>query len=148
MISVEVHVDTSRFDRMLSDLPAAMARAQQKSLKAIGGVVKRHTVDAFRDPSLRPSPWPPRKSGGTHPLLIKSGNMRQGIGYRLQGDDTVVVGTPAKYAGYHQTGTKHMPARPFFPVDKNGNLTPRVMDDIMANVQAIYDAELEKLCGR
>ena len=117
MISVEVHVDTSRFDRMLSDMPAAMARAQQKSLKAIGGVVKRHTVDAFRDPSLRPSPWPPRKT----------------------------VGTKVKYAGYRQTGTKHMPARPFFPVDKNGNLTPGVMDDIMENVQAIYDKELEKI---
>ena len=145
MISVEVHVDTSRFDRMLSDMPAAMARAQQKSLKAIGGVVKRHTVDAFRDPSLRPSPWPPRKSGGTHQLLIKSGDLRDNFRAVVTRPDTVTVGTKVKYAGYHQTGTKHMPARPFFPVDKNGNLTPGVMDDIMENVQAIYDKELEKI---
>ena len=56
MISVEVHVDTSRFDRMLADLPAAMARAREQALLDIGAEVVSRANRAFKTESLRPSP--------------------------------------------------------------------------------------------
>ena len=148
MISVSIKVDTSKFDRMMSDFPAAMARARTRALKDIGQHVASDATEAFRTASLRPSPWAPRKDKkATHPLLIKSGNLRQSIRWRLSGPDTVVVGSPMKYAPYHQLGTKKMPARPFFPVDKAGRLTPRIMRKIQADVQKAYTAELRKLGG-
>ena len=143
---ITITVDTSQLDKKLADFPARMAAAQKRALQAIGQQVASRATQAFRTASFRPSPWAPRKDKkSTHPLLIKSGNLRQSISWKLDGPDTVVIGSSQKYAPYHQHGTKNMPARPFFPVDKNGNLTPGVMDDIMENVQAIYDKELEKI---
>ena len=146
MISVSIKVDTSRFDRMMSDFPAAMARARTRALSAIGQHVASDATLAFRTASLRPSPWAPRKdTKATHPLLIKSGSLRQSIRWRLIGSDAVVIGSPMKYAPYHQLGTKKMPARPFFPFDRNGQPTPRIMRKIQADVQRAYEAELGRL---
>jgi len=146
MISVTINLDTSRFDRMMSDFPAAMARARTRALKDIGQHVASDATEAFRTASLRPSPWAPRKDKkATHPLLIKSGTLQKKIHWRLNGSGAVVIGSPMKYAPYHQLGTKKMPARPFFPVDKAGRLTPRIMRKIQADVQRAYEAELRKL---
>ena len=115
MISVTINLDTSRFDRMMSDFPVRMAAAKRRALAAIGTAVASRAQLAFRTASLRPAPWAPRKPSKRddgHPLLIRSGNLRQSITWRLNGSDSVVVGAPVKYAGYHQLGTKRMPARP------------------------------------
>ena len=148
MIEVSIKVDTSRFDRMMSDFPAAMARARLKALKTIGDRIRNDTGRAFKTASLRPSPWVPRKdTKATHPLLIKhpEDGLWKSFQSRLTGSDTVVVYTDKKYAGYHQLGTKRMPARPFFPFDRNGQPTPRIMRKIKADIEAAYEAELRKL---
>ena len=139
MMEVVVTVDPSKFDRVMADWPARLASAQGRALRYIGQTVASRATQAFRTPSLRPSPWAPRKdSKSKHPLLIKSGNLRQSITWRLKSSDTVEVGSSAKYALYHQTGTKRMPARPFFPFDKNGGLTPLVKAKIDRNVRRIF----------
>lgn len=146
-MNIEVKVDTSKFDKLLADFPTALARAQRKSLMDIGSEVASQTDRAFKHPHYRPSPWAPRKSGGDWPLLVKhpNGGLRASIESKLVGDDTVVVGTNKKYAGYHQFGTKHMPARPFFPVDRIGNLLPRVQRKIIKYVKDAFTAELRKI---
>lgn len=145
---ITVTIDTSDLTRKLADFPEALARAQRNALKVIGNVVKNHTTEAFRDPSYRPSPWAPRKdTKAKHPLLIRSGDLRDNFRAVVTGPDTVVVGTKVKYAGYHQHGTKNMPARPFFPIDADGQLTPAAMRDIKDNVEAIYKKEIDKVFG-
>lgn len=145
---ITVTIDTSNLTRKLADFQEALARAQRNALKVIGNVVKNHTTEAFRDPNYRPSPWAPRKDKkATHPLLIRSGDLRQNFRSVVTGPDTVVVGTKVKYAGYHQFGTKNMPARPFFPIDADGQLTPTVQRDIKDNVEAIYKKEIDKVFG-
>ena len=145
---ITITVDTSRFDRMMADFPAAMERARRVALNQIGNTVRNRTTAAFRSPSLRPSPWAPRKDKkSTHPLLIRSGALRQSITWRLRGTDAVVVGTDRKYAGYHQRGTKSMPARPFFPMDKNGNLVPEMERKIRRVIERDFQEELERLGG-
>ena len=140
---ITVTIDTSDLTRKLADFPEALARAQQNALKVIGNVVKNHTTEAFRNASLRPSPWAPRKdTKATHPLLIKSGDLRRNFRSAVTGPDTVVVGTKVKYAGYHQQGTKNMPARPFFPIDKNGRLVPAMERKIVRTVEAAIRLEL------
>ena len=137
---ITVTVDTSQLDKTLSDFPARMAAAQKRALEYIGQKVASRATQAFRSPSLRPSPWEPRKSGGNHPLLIKSGALRQSISWKLEGTDTVVIGSDKKYAIYHQEGTKKMKARPFFPIDKYGQLT--ILKTITNRVGEIYAEEV------
>ena len=148
MISVTVNLDTSRFDRMMSDFPGAMARARRAALLQIGKTIRNHTREAFNEPSKRPAPWAPRKASKRddgHPLLIRSGELRNNFRYRLNGDAAVVVWTKAKYAGYHQFGTKKMPARPFFPFLPNGQIMPTVLREIDHKIQYECDKELRKL---
>ena len=146
-MDIEVKVDTSQFDRLLADFPAALARAQRNALVVIGNEVKNRTTDAFKHPGLRPSPWAPRKSGGKWPLLIKHPHtgLWQSFRSKLQGNDTVVIGTDKKYAGYHQLGTKKMPARPFMPVDAKGDLTPDMVRKINKLVAKDVQEELAKI---
>ena len=148
-MNIEIKVDTSKFDKLLADVSAALARAQRSALVVIGNVVKNRTIDAFKHPELRPSPWAPRKNNADpeRPLLIKHphGGLWQSFRSELQGNNTVVIRTDKEYAGYHQFGTKHMPARPFFPVDKSGNLTPDCMREIKEEVEDVYRNELRKL---
>jgi phage gpG-like protein len=145
---ITITVDTSQLDKKLADFPARMAAAQKRALQAIGQQVASRATQAFRTASFRPSPWAPRKDKkSTHPLLIKSGNLRQSISWKLDGPDTVVIGSSQKYAPYHQHGTKNMPARPFFPIDRYENLTPSVAGKINRTVERIYVEELGKLGG-
>ena len=144
---ITITVDTSQLDRKLADIPEALARAQRKALDDIGQHIVSDTTRAFKNPALRPSPWAPRKKDYPHQLLIKHphGGLRVSIKHRLEGTDTVVVGSDKKYAPYHQFGTKNMPARPFFPIDEHGQLTPRIMRKIKADVEAAYKEELDRL---
>ena len=59
----------------------------------------------------------------------------------------MVVGAPVKYAGYHQLGTKKMPARPFFPFDKAGRIMPAMERKIKGILDRVYRDELGKLGG-
>ena len=148
MIEIEIKADTSRFDRTMADFPAAMDAARFRARRDIGQAVASRATLAFRTSSLRPSPWAPRKDQkSTHPLLIRSGALRQSITWQLRGTDAVVVGTDRKYAGYHQRGTKNMPARPFFPMDKNGNLVPEMERKIRRVIERDFREELERLGG-
>ena len=145
-MTIEIKVDASKLDRMLADFPAALARAQKKALAGIGAEVASEATRAFRTPQLRPSPWAPRKNNADpdRPLLYKHGDLQQNFRSVVTGPDTVVVRTKVKYAGYHQTGTKNMPARPFFPV-KDGKLTSDCMREIKEEVEDVFRNELRRI---
>ena len=159
-MNIEIKVDTSGLDRMLSDFPGAIERAKTQALKDIGAEVVSQTQMAFRRPQYRPSPWEPRKPTyivkvnkktgkktkklDDHPLLIKSGALRQSIfWFKIHGDDRVTIMSDKNYAWYHQTGTKNMPARPFFPV-KDGELVPQIQKKIGTRIYDAIDKELPK----
>ena len=42
-MNIEVKVDTSKFDKMMSDFPTALARAQKRALMDIGSEVASQT---------------------------------------------------------------------------------------------------------
>ena len=110
---ITITIDTTDFSRKLADFPEALARARRVALKKVGNIVKNHARDAIKGKAERPRAWEPRKPSKNddgHPLLLKSTNMWNSIDDRVVGDDTVVIGTPAKYASYHQKGTKNIPA--------------------------------------
>ena len=161
MIKIAFAVDTSKIDRSMADFPAMVAEVQSRVLAYVGQTVASRATQAFRTPSFRPSPWAPRKPVYTvtvnkktkkktrklddHPLLIRSGALRQSVFWKFSGDDAVVVGSDRKYAAYHQHGTKRMPARPFVPVDAQGRLVPAVHDKISRGVARIVNDEMRRL---
>lgn len=145
MITIEITVDTAKTDKLMADYPRRMAAAQSRSLRYIGATVASRATRAFREAALRPSIWAqrkPSKRDDGHPLLIRSGAMRQSIGWRIAGPDTVRIGSDKQYAIYHQTGTKKMPARPFYPVNRFGMLLPAVEGKIVRKVGDIFREEL------
>ena len=60
----------------------------------------------------------------------------------------MVIGTPHEYLKYHQFGTKHMPARPVMPIDRYGQMLPRMLRKITKFVEQAYTDELKKIFGR
>lgn len=101
-----------------------------RMLDAAGTLITSMAQRAFDEPGLRPTSWAARKDKAAHPLLIKSGDLRQGIFHKVQGD-TVRTGSPKAYAAVHQLGGKKkpIPPRPFFPV-LNDQLTGNASDEL------------------
>jgi phage gpG-like protein len=55
--------------------------------------------------------WVERKRNYPHPLLLKTGALRRSLGRRPIRNRGVALVADAEYAGFHQEGTKHLPAR-------------------------------------
>lgn len=114
-------------------------------LEAIGLEVVSITQRAFTDSSLRVTPWAPKRDGSAA-TLIQSGVLRQSIRITQIGGSTVTVGSDRIYAAIQQLGGTivpksgktlvfksggvtyfakkvTIPPRPFFPIDKAGNLS-------------------------
>lgn len=75
-----------------------------------------------RRASVEGEQWAPRKRRYYHSLLEKSGKTRRSLKSRAIGTN-VVTSVKPPYAKFHQTGTKRMAARPFFPT---GDALPSV----------------------
>lgn len=114
-------------------------RIRQAAAGAIRDTVEELIDERFED---RAAPdgtlWEPRKPPtGTWPILEKSGRMRKS--YHVSATTTgVSVTNNTQYAGFHQTGTSRMPARPVTP---NGALPSEWRDRIDQAVAA----ELERI---
>jgi len=116
------------------------AELERRIVQGMATVVESMAVRAFDEPGLRPTSWPARKKAAGHPLLIKSGNLRQGIHSTVKGREAV-VGSPTPYAAVHQLGglKRPIPARPFFPVladQLTGNATEEINEVVAALVGA------------
>lgn len=113
---------------------------EREIVQGMATVVESMAVRAFDEPGLRPSSWPARKKAAGHPLLIKSGNLRQGIHSAMKGKEAV-VGSPTPYAAAHQLGStkRNIPARPFFPV---------LEDQLTGNATEEINEVVELLVGR
>jgi phage gpG-like protein len=138
---------TLRVDQITPSIEALMDDdLRRRMLLAAGTVIESLAVRAFDEPNLRPTSWLPRKkSKATNPLLIKSGDMRQGIHTQVQGIDTVKVGSPTPYAAAHQLGSgkKGIPPRPFFPV-----LDDQLTGNASAEIHDVLSGIVERAAGQ
>ncbi len=146
------------FDLAADQISPVLAKLSEpvvktRILNAVGTVITSLAQRAFDEPSLRPTPWKPRKPRKekgkllTHPLMIQSGDLRQGIFHKLTGNDVVLsvknngAGSPTAYAAVHQLGSEDgsTPARPFFPVAED-QLTQEAEEEIQDVVGIILDS--------
>lgn len=155
------------FDLVADEITPSLKRLaagdlRERILMGMGTVIQSHGQRSFDEAGLRPAPWAKRKSGGSHPLLIKSGDLRQGIHVTKAGGDSVKIGSPAKYAAAHQFGATivpkdpsgvlafevggktvyvkkvEIPARPFMPfVGKTAKLTGNAQEEIQEVVDVL-----------
>lgn len=124
-------------------------------LEAAGLEVVSISQRTFSDASLRVTPWA-HKRDGSPATLIQSGVLKQSIRITSIGGTTVAVGSDRIYAAIHQLGgtivpkdgNKRLvfksggvtyfakkvtiPPRPFFPIDKSGNLSSTAQRKIAA----------------
>jgi phage gpG-like protein len=119
---------------------------RKRCLMAAGTVISSLAQRSFDEPNLRPAPWPARKSGGSHPLLIKSGTLRQSIHLQIESGNSVRIGTPVVYGAIHQLGSDKkkgrgsgVPPRPFFPV---------LNDQLTGNAKAMIKEAVDILVGK
>ena len=82
--------------------------------------------------------WPPRTSGGTHPLLIKSGRyLRDSIQTPIikVNRNTLRYGVTTPYARFHEYGTVYIPRRSVFALSAE-----RAEDDIVKSARTYLAA--------
>lgn len=112
-------------------------------LGAIGELGVQHTKRAWSEPRLRPKQWAPLKSGAPA-RLRKSGALARSPRITHLTNDAVWIGTDRRYAAFHHFGTRHLPARPFFPVASTGG-GAGWHPVFMRNVEAVIQARLRRL---
>lgn len=103
---------------------ARAAGDKRPLLQAMGQAVKSLGVQAFTDPAKRAQAWAPRLDDLPHALLQKSTMLRKSIRVTGLSADTVRIGSDRPYAATHQLGRDGIPARPFLPFYKTGQMTP------------------------
>lgn len=100
---------------------------KRAALEVMGIVIRDWAVEAFVEPSKRPAAWPLRKDG-TPSTLQREFHLRRSLRVEAM-ESKVIIGSDEEYALVHQTGGKWMPARPYLPVDTNGELMEPVKED-------------------
>lgn len=113
------------FVPVMEALPAQIESGdwRQKAMADCRVVLLEDIADHFSRKEGPDGPWAPRKSGGSHPLLVKTSLMFQAsVGTATghidrMGDGELEVGVdpsafrPAPYPLFHHQGTRRMPAR-------------------------------------
>jgi phage gpG-like protein len=129
-----------RYDPLAVRLRQATAgRLRQASAGAVRDTLEQLIDERFEARAAPDgSAWAPRKPPtGTWPILEKTGRMRRD--YHVTATTTgVTVQNNRPYAGFHQTGTVYMPARPVLP---NGPLP----SDWRDRIDAAITAELQRI---
>lgn len=143
-MSIEVQ-GLESVQKKLKTLEDALSPSKMHStLLTVGNMVKNNIEESFENES---SPfgqkWAPLKAntarvkarrGASSKILRDEGDLadRWLVGVE---DDGVSISNNIQSKGYaygkaHQFGTKHIPARPFLPIDDSGNLEPRLLKTI------------------
>lgn len=109
------------------DLAKALRASQRAApaMKAAGEVLVQMAKRSFDEPALRITNWPPLKSstikqktkaGKSNAILKSSGTLWRSLRVISAEATRVTIGSDRPYAAFHQIGTRHIPARPFFPI--------------------------------
>ena len=141
-------------DAITPALKAKLKKAQnpQKALEAMGLAVVSIARRAFTAEQFRPAGWAAlkpatiqakKKAGRSEKPLQRTGTLAKSPRVMAVTRTTVTVGSDRKagahsLAAIHQLGTKdgRIPARPFFPFDKQGRPTARARKNILAAATA------------
>lgn len=132
-MGIEITADLSGMQRLASEMRAMRARSRDLSpaLRPRAELLRTVIDNSFRDESgpngevwdgFAESTLRSRRQASPK-LLVDTGQLRRSIEVRAERGAIVfgVAGAAATYAPAHQFGTDDIPARPFLPMDEDGN---------------------------
>jgi len=122
----------------MQDLGHVFDEAVKDALVAVGKTIKtliRKDFDEEHAPDGKA--WKPRKSPtASWPILNRTGHLKNSWQDRIMGNRTVTVGSTAATAGFHQHGTRWMPARPMVP--QNDELPEEWKHSILDSIAHVF----------
>lgn len=143
------HVEQGLFDA----LEAMKPKVQAGMAEMFHGIVLSNLGPTGLD---RPTPWAPlsnsppwfyaEKVGRSYATLFETGLMASAIQWNANNPDAAVVfvnDQVCEYAARHQEGGGNLPARPFFPVDRNGRVTSYSEGEVIKAAQMALEEELQ-----
>lgn len=118
--------------RRLSEVPSQAAREVSDAIGAEIELQFDHGIDPYGEP------WEPLAQstldrGRSPPPLTDTTEMRTGISVRPSSGAGVQITIDAPYAGFHQTGTRFMPARKVLPEGSLPDTWERAFADALDN---------------
>ena len=127
------------------------ADGRRKLLWQMIGEIQDVTVLNFGETGAgRPEEWPtlsPRYAeeyheGDTTPTLILSGALRGGFVHEVTSESATLTNT-VEYADSQQFGESYLklPARPFYPIDEDGELTPYMQERLAGVVESYFQSQ-------
>lgn len=165
MSAISFKISRNDISPALSKL-AASAKRPEPVLRAMGTTFKSITEGNFNSvgASYRPKPWAPKRDG-TPSILQKSTTLAKSLHLDVT-SRAATLRTPMIYAAIHQFGGTingkpwlrfktpsgkwvsvrqvKIPARPFFPVEPNGQLTPKAEEKIRAAAMRVIQSQTTK----
>ena len=139
---IEINLDSKSVDRSLSQLLTNLGNSR-KMMRAVATEMTSLTEENFENESFGGDKWPQSKraaQGGK--TLQLTGQLAASISTQV-GNDFARIGSNKPYAAIHhlggQAGRGHktnLPARPYLPINGNGELQPdaerRILDIAIA----------------
>lgn len=107
----------------LAGMMRELSKVPSKVSRKVAPKIRRLVTEQFNaQTSPYGAPWAPYaassiKRGRRPPLLVETGRLRRGIRVTPSQGAGITITVSAEYAGYHQTGTADMPARPIVPTN-------------------------------
>jgi len=132
-MGIEINADLDGIKRLASEMEAIRGRVRDLEPALLPRAELLRTVidDSFRDETgPNGEVWDGfaestinRRRQASPKLLVDTGQLRRSIEARAEKGAIVfgVAGAAATYAPAHQFGTEDIPARPFLPMDEDGN---------------------------
>jgi phage virion morphogenesis protein len=136
-MTTTIQINSTQVERALAELASRTVHLQP-AFNAIGVEIHRRVVDCFEHEqspdginwaALSPATLKKRTSSNAN-ILRDTGAMYETLGHNATDSYAEVsIGTIGQdYAKFHQFGTEHIPARPFFPSE---NLPQEWESDVM-----------------
>lgn len=163
-MKITVEADVSQVVEMFKGIEAGMLDLRQLGAwKAVASEFRKVEKEHFGvEGGGRSGKWKPltakyakakQRRWGTQPILQASGKMYRSLTQAgapgavvEEGKQELAIGTSIKYAGYHQTGGKHLPARP--PIDLTEEQERRILEPLKLKlIQLAGNAKLRTLRG-
>lgn len=116
-------IRSNTLQKSLESLRRTSARKRRETLDAMGLGLVNMARRAFTNTGLRPKAWLPRKDSLSHPLLLKTGSLRNSLRVVAVTVNSVVVGSDRPYALIHQVGGTITPKQKKALVFRSGGET-------------------------
>lgn len=136
--------DFAKLRKLRAMLERMPENVKRNAVIAVAAEVRTLVAMGFRK-SVAPdgSKWAPLKERDGKPL-VDTANLQNSFTTSVDGGrGRIEVGTSVAYADFHQTGTKHMPARKMIPDD--GEMPERWARPLREVVNEVAEAEVEKM---